>query len=121
MAIDYRRFTNTDWYGYAGAEKFDNGSQPFIAEVYLTGGEAYIVADANGIGVDFYSGEEEVDGPVTFVKESNPKGLPESSLVAEAELRALLKAIESKETIFDLVYSLLHPDDEAFKGFERYN
>lgn len=127
MAIEYRRFTKTDWYGYAGAEKFEDGSQPFMASVdFEDGAGAIIVSDANGIGIDLYRADTDenkelgidVYNPVSFIRE-HANRLPESSLIAEAELRELLKAVDLQPTVFDLVYELLHPQYEALKGFER--
>lgn len=115
--MKYRRFTQTDWYGYAGATKFNENSQPFISELILNGGEVYIVADAEGLWVDLYSGYEEVEGPITFQKKW-PK--PETtSLVAEAELKGFLKEAEMYQDLLSLVYCLNNQMPEAFKGFER--
>ena len=130
MAVEYRRFTKTDWYGYAGAEKFADGSQPFMASVdFEDGAGAIIISDANGIGIDLYRADTDenkelgidVYDPVSFMREKQADKLPESSLIAEAELRELLKAVDLQPTVFDLVYELLHPQYEAFKGFERVN
>jgi hypothetical protein len=45
--MELREFTKNDWYGYAGAERFSDGSQPLIGRY----GIVEIVVDANGIGV----------------------------------------------------------------------
>lgn len=49
-----RRFTKTDWYGYAGAEKFNASSDPIICEGTLDDCDITIIADKNGVSVDLF-------------------------------------------------------------------
>lgn len=44
-----RRFTKIDWYAFAGAEKFKDGSEPFIFESERNGVELALIGDANMI------------------------------------------------------------------------
>lgn len=49
-------FTKQDWYGFAGAEPFADGSEPLIgyfSAVDAEGGEVAVIAvlDANGLGL----------------------------------------------------------------------
>lgn len=69
---EFREFTQTDWYGWAGAEPFAGGQPPLICEVDLTedGRSAVILLDRNGIEVDFFS-EEVDDAEVWSMDESN--------------------------------------------------
>lgn len=53
-----RRFTKEDWYGWAGAERFEDGSEPFIGEF----DDVLVVACR--CAIEFYFNcEEEEDGP----------------------------------------------------------
>jgi hypothetical protein len=52
----FRDFDKDDWYGFAGAERFDDGSEPLmiVNEIADTvGGLWGITIDANGIQVDY--------------------------------------------------------------------
>ena len=46
-----RTFTQTDWYGLAGAEYFSDDSSPIIREFYSAASNWFGVADKNGIAV----------------------------------------------------------------------
>ena len=50
-----REFCKEDWYGYAGAEKFADGSEPKIATVPEWNGEIDVLASAGAIEVYFYA------------------------------------------------------------------
>jgi hypothetical protein len=56
---DWRRFAEADWYGFAGAERFENGDEPWIAEVEVDGQPAVAIVDATGVSVFLPEG----DGP----------------------------------------------------------
>jgi hypothetical protein len=43
--MNLKEFTKIDWYGFAGAENFPEGSAPLIGEE----NNYFVVADANGI------------------------------------------------------------------------
>lgn len=68
--MKFRRFTKEDWYGWAGAEKLPDGSEPFIATGYadMSGLDwAVIISGQSGsdpINVQFYITSEE-DGEMT--------------------------------------------------------
>lgn len=54
-AVSLKPFTKTDYYGYAGAEKFSDGSDPFIATEKLTSKlEVTVLVDATGLSADIY-------------------------------------------------------------------
>jgi hypothetical protein len=46
--MELRRFEKSDWYGFAGAENFSDGTLPLIGE----GQNFLLVADASGIEID---------------------------------------------------------------------
>ena len=52
---DWKRFTKFDWYGLCGAERFADGSEPFIAALRVDDGEdeleALAIFDAQGFHV----------------------------------------------------------------------
>lgn len=54
--IELRPFRKEDWYGYAGAEPFDDGSDPLIGEIEVrVEGLPYfaiVILDAEGLHID---------------------------------------------------------------------
>lgn len=106
-----RRFTKEDWYGFAGAEKFRGGSDPFMYERDMNNGliELVITADRNGIMVMLTDGEESD----TWYKEL----VDISALRAEGELRQIVARVEKFEYAPDLSYALDH-GNEGLSGFE---
>lgn len=56
--LNFRNFKDSDYLGYAGAERFADGSEPKIATLQLAGDkgkiEADIVYDANGLQIMGY-------------------------------------------------------------------
>lgn len=62
-------FTKTDWYGFAGAEKFEDGSEPLLAEIQVTNwpepdfedgskplAEVILIVDGNGVSLNGMNG-----------------------------------------------------------------
>ena len=77
-----RRFNKNDWDGFAGAEKFADGTAPFIYEQEMNEGlvaELTIVVDRNDIEITIAS----YDGQDKWVKRVEN---PMSSLRAEGEI-----------------------------------
>lgn len=60
MANTFHEFTHLDWMGLAGAERFEDGSEPLLCdkEIEAPNGVWMIGLDKNGIWVDFYSSGE---------------------------------------------------------------
>ena len=112
---EIRRFTKEDWYGWAGAENFKSGSEPFIYELELNDGavELTAIADKNGLQVSLFCEDEEALG---WYKE-----MILTAIKAEGELRALVKAIEEYTYAPDLSYAIDHELNPEFKGFTSYN
>lgn len=106
-----RRFTEVDWYGFAGAEKFANGSEPFIYEANFSDNSANltVVADRNGISIMINTKDDDI----IYFKDSHFK----SSLQAEGEIRALARVIKSYTEASDLCYDL---DNENFPEFRNF-
>jgi hypothetical protein len=50
-ALHWRSFSESDWWGFAGAECFENGDQPLIAEMEISGLPAVICHDRNGASI----------------------------------------------------------------------
>lgn len=111
-----RRFTKEDWYGWAGAEKFENGSEPFIYERDMNDGfvEVTIIADKNGICVNISSNDGDDLTTDTWEKE-----LSLSALRAAGELSHLVEYVEKFNSAPDFAYALDH-NREGFEGFEYY-
>ncbi len=52
--LTLRRFNESDWLGYAGAERFNDNSNPFIGEIELTDQRetaVVVIADKNGLSL----------------------------------------------------------------------
>lgn len=50
MNLNLRPFTKSDWYGFAGACRFADGSEPLIADSLLIDGrDATAILDAEGL------------------------------------------------------------------------
>ena len=61
-----REFRNEDWYGWAGCDRFADGSQPLIREL---NDNTVAVADANGILVSIYDEDRDLSNDYAwFVK-----------------------------------------------------
>jgi len=65
MTIEFKRFTTQDWYGYAGAVSFGQDDPPLIGEMLIIGDEpgshsAVVVIDAEGIGIEVETDEDEI-------------------------------------------------------------
>lgn len=52
--LKFRRFKETDWHAFAGAEEVPGG--PLIAESTMKGRDVSIIVDKNGVGI--YDDEE---------------------------------------------------------------
>lgn len=73
--MKFRRFTKTDWMELAGAEKFSNGTDPYISEKELvvyseatrTSYKCLVVIDGSGIGV--IGTNEEMENELIFKPE----------------------------------------------------
>lgn len=112
-----RRFTKTDWYGYAGAERFNDGSAPFIYETTLDDGQAevVIIADKKGVEIDLVSEEDTSLGASTC---GWSKMIPLSPLLAMGEMRNAVRFVESFTNAADMGFHLYNGYAESMKGFE---
>lgn len=59
--MKFRAFEKTDWYGFAGAECFPDGTDPIISEVASANGEKSLTVIVDGGGVSLYLDECEKD------------------------------------------------------------
>lgn len=108
-----RRFEKTDWYGFAGAQKFENGTEPFISTFTIDKKEdieVTTIADAQGIEIYVY--DDRADEGLIYSKD-----LDLNSIQAEGELRHLVAIIDGYTNAPDLVYALDHTSNDGFKGF----
>lgn len=113
-----RRFTQSDWYGWAGAERFSNDSEPFIYEQTLNHGivSLIIIADRCGIGIYMVSSEDDGEEEEEL---SWHKDVTLTAIQAEGELRALVKAVSEFDYAPDLSYEIDHHwSNKVFDGFE---
>jgi hypothetical protein len=53
ILVALRPFTRNDWYGFAGAECFADGSEPLIGIVTTGGAETCVIVDAAGVSFNF--------------------------------------------------------------------
>lgn len=51
LAPGWRPFTKSDWDGWAGANRFENGAEPLINEVAFDGVEAVAIIDGSGASI----------------------------------------------------------------------
>lgn len=106
---EYRRFKKEDWYVLGGAEKFSNGTDPFIYERKLDGDiELTIVVDCKGLDIFFY----DIGESTNYYKFKEM-----SSVIAEGEIKHLIAYLEKYTCASDITYVLDHPDDDAVRGF----
>jgi hypothetical protein len=89
--IAVRPFTRVDWYGYAGAESFEDGTEPRIGELTVDGWDAEIVWDAHGVQVFWHVNDPPSDMDKWLCYEVEPGFAP-----------ALLERIERATTEQDL-------------------
>lgn len=45
-----KRFEKHDWYGYCDAQRFADGSDPFLGEILIDGNNWEVVVDGSGMG-----------------------------------------------------------------------
>lgn len=112
---EIRRFTKEDWYGWAGATQFSNGSEPFMYTKDMSDGlvELCVIADRNGISINMIA-----DGDPDIMTWG--KALELTPIRAEGELRALVKVLDNYTYAPDLSYAIDHESDKVFEGFEYY-
>lgn len=108
---NYRRFEKLDWDAYAGAEKFSNGSEPFIYEQELNEGRTgvSIIADKNGIQISVFNED--------FEENTWLKSIELTACRAEGEMRQLVKVIRNFTDAPDIAYELDHPSHVPTTGF----
>lgn len=116
MAGTIRRFTNNDWCGWGGAERFENGSEPFIYEGNMNGGfvELSIIADKNGICIVITSEDGDNITMDTWEKE-----MKLSALRAAGELKHIVDCVNAFDSAPELAYALDH-NGKGLEGFEYY-
>ena len=108
-----RRFKKTDWYGFAGAQKFKNGTEPFISVFTIDPKEdieVTAIADAQGLEIYVYD-DRSGEGLIYS------KDLDLNSIQAEGELKHLVTALDGYNNAPDLVYAIGHASDDAFEDF----
>lgn len=112
---EIRKFKKPDWEAYAGAEKFFNGTEPFIYEQEFSDAKGVtVLADRNGIQILLFDDSYEDN---IWMKD---KELTE--LRALGEMRVLVSVIKSYNDLADLAYALDNPEselsDRCFQGFK---
>lgn len=115
---DYRRFTQTDWDAFAGAERFTDKKDPFIWEYSPKDNEGHVevevICDRNGIEIYILGDDPDDEEPLVYAKV-----LHKSSTQMEGELRQIIKEISQYTYAPDLAYVLDHTYDskEPLGGF----
>jgi len=51
--ISYKPFSPSDWYGFAGAERFEDGAEPLLGELKVDDFDAIIIIDASGVHISW--------------------------------------------------------------------
>ena len=109
-----RRFEKEDWYAFAGATRFKNGTAPFIYNQELNDGAISLTMIADATGIEIYmSGDPDNDGAEFYAWRWDKELLP---IKAEGEMRAMIKEfrLEEKPYAPDLSYALDHSDKWNF-------
>lgn len=61
--ITYKPFSPSDWFGFAGAERFEDDGEPLLGELSVDGHDALVIVDKNGVHLSWeVPVEEEEDG-----------------------------------------------------------
>jgi len=95
LKVKARRFTKEDWEGYAGAEKFPDGSEPFFTQrVNKSGSTVDMIATSEGVDAYIFEIIGEQDNTTT---QWYRLAAPLSAKASEAVLNALPEVID--ETI----------------------
>lgn len=71
-----RPFTSDQWESFAGAEKFDDGSEPVWGEVTVCGDSEVVVIDARGVTVTSFDEEFRYDTSNRSESEMVWRGMP---------------------------------------------
>lgn len=110
---DIRRFERNDWYGFAGAQKFNEELDPYISTFTIDKKrdiEITAIADAQGLEIYLYN--DRTGEGLIYTKE-----LELTDMQAESELTHLVAFIESYTEAPKLIYALDHPSNECTKDF----
>ena len=74
MTRDIHEFTKEDWYGFSGAERFEDGGAPLMCEMKVGENTAFCIAHGMGINVDVFSPEDtDMSHPIVYSFKSNSK------------------------------------------------
>lgn len=110
--IKIRQFTKEDWYGWTGAERFEDGSEPLIFTADLSGAGIKIIGEHQAVAVmvTLDKGYKMYQW-VYLTDEWTP-------LQAEGEMRALIKALKLDENSnpADIAYMMDHMKNYEFYG-----
>lgn len=91
---ELRRFTRDDWYAYAGATQFPDGTDPYITEY----GPLTIIVD--GLGLQAFLEDEEVDALIVMSEDIEylidiARGLMRSFIgLTPSQMKYLLNAMK---------------------------
>ena len=59
--MNIKRFSKNDWYQYGGAERFKDGSEPFIFSTERNGVCIDLIGDARGVELNIYGNRDQDD------------------------------------------------------------
>lgn len=100
-----KRFTQADWYAYAGAANFKNGEEPFIYKSTNSQGvELVLIGDAQGIELSIIEDDDMLN---EFIWSESLEVHP---IKMEGILRHIIEKLKLKEDWYapDLTYILDH-------------
>lgn len=91
--IEFRDFTREDWYGFGGAERFEDGSEPLIADINPESTLAIIDKDITSVFIDEGYGRQ----PISFIL-SHPSWVKDKKTAEQYAKLALsaMKKIDAK-------------------------
>lgn len=100
--IEMKPFCSTDWMGFAGAERFEDGAEPMIGYILVDDFDAIVILDANGLHISWdipVEADEDAEGAPVLHEETETLGFSFSgsfALRALAGLKASMTMIELK-------------------------
>lgn len=115
---DLRPFDKNDWQGFAGAENFDDGTEPMIGEVKVTGwpeehydggkalDEAVIIVDGRGTSINGMNG--------AIVKNHDVFGKTKEQLIQEAKQLMAKQPIDF-DVLLDMGWDPINMPNESFE------
>lgn len=93
--IEMKAFTKEDWYGFAGATSFPDGTPPHLGELTVDGHPAVVVVDACGLQVQW--SVEDTDYTYGHYADADDTDAADSRAMSMRALLAIKPAMTMRE------------------------